>query len=139
MENLDLSDSLKSDLLETSRWGKFMAIVGFMSVGILLLLAFSLLFSGDLGGQMAGVSSLSIAVLYFVLGIVYLFPVYFLYKYSSQLKRALMGEDQYEFESAFRNLKKLFVFLGVVTAITLVFYTLAIIAVAVGGVIGKMV
>lgn len=135
--NLIITTALKSDLSETARWGKFMAIVGFVSVGFLLLLAFSLIFAGDISKQMSGVSGAVVSFFYFIVAIIYLFPVVFLFRYSNEMKRALEGDDQQKLEAAFGNLKKIFVFFGVVTAITLLFYVLAIIAMAVGGIIGN--
>lgn len=133
-----ITDPIKADLEETARWGKFMSIVGFISVGFLLLIAFSLLLVGNLGQELNGFSQAFIAGFYFVVAIIYVFPVVFLYRYSREMKRALIGEDRVELESAFGNLKKLFVFFGVVTALTLIIYALAIISVAAGGIIGNM-
>lgn len=141
MENASLivTNSVKADLSETAKWGKFISIVGFVSVGFLLLLAISLLFTGQAGEQMTGFSSAMISGFYFVMAIIYIVPVYFLFRYSNGMKKALNRDDQSELAAAFGNLKKLFVFLGIVTAITLLFYTLGIIAVIAGEMIGSMI
>lgn len=137
-QNLIITDSIKTDLYETAKWGKFMSIVGFVSVGFLLLMAFSLLFTGNLGQQFGGISQAFVSGFYFVIAIIYIFPVVFLYRYSKEIKKAMHGDDRVELENAFGNLKKLFVFFGIVTALTLLFYALAIISVAAGGFIGNM-
>ena len=131
--SLQLSEQIISYLNETRRWAKFLAIMGFVGVGLIVILALSI------GALVNFISSLSptplpfpaflLTVIYLLVALLYFFPVLYLYRFSTKMEFALTRKDQQELTSSFENLKSVFKFLGIMTIVVLTLYALAIIGV----------
>lgn len=130
-------------LYETSRWGKFLSIIGFVMCAIITVVA---LFAGSLIGTMVGTSVLSagaddslglgmagrgmlasmggvfFTILYLLIAILYFLPCLYIYNFSSKMKKALVSQDQFLLNASFKNLKACFRFLGILTLVFLGFY-----------------
>lgn len=63
-------------------------------------------------------------MIYALMGLLYFFPAYYLYKFSTQLKTALAAKDSETLTSAFENQKSLYKFMGIFMIIVLGFYVL---------------
>jgi hypothetical protein len=130
---------------DAARWAKFLAIVGFILCGIILLVA---IFAGSffagtfgrLGGEsgvngMAGVGAAGgafITIVYIIIAALYFFPCLYLYNFASKMQTALRSNDQEQLNNSFRNLKACYRFLGILMIIYLGFLALAIIFGALG-------
>ena len=119
-------------LKETSRWAKFLSIVGFVMVGLMILISLSIIGLGSSNAlleaslQNAGYSSpMMVGVIYLVMAVVSIFPYLYLFQFGSRMKAALDASDQDALNSAFSNLKSCFKFVGVFTIIMLAFLILA--------------
>ena len=132
--NMHISDEIKEYLIETAKWTKFLAIIGFIGIGLLILIAFfAKYFFGLLPLQtVQAVPIGTLSVIYFILAGVYFFPVNYLFKFSGNLKSALEIEDQEELTSAFRNLKSHYKFIGIFVAIVLSLYAMLFIMALLG-------
>ena len=123
---LSISKEIGNYLLETSKWGKFLAIIGYIGMGLLILLALFMMF---------GLSHLSpfsampypmgiFGFIYIIMAVIYYFPVTYLYKFSIQMKQGLLSNDSMTVSSGFQNLKSLFKFMGILTIVILSIYGL---------------
>lgn len=132
-----LNTEIKSYLAETAKWGYFLSIVGFIGIGLMVLAGlFMGTFMSTLGasaGAMGLISPMFITVLYLILAAVYFFPVLYLYKFSTQMKVALRSDNESELTSAFQNLKSLYKFMGILTAVVLGIYALLFVFGMIGG------
>lgn len=110
-------------LNETRSWGKFLAIVGFCFAALFVVLGFLVdsIFS-SLGQE--NPFSGYIGIMYALMGLLYFFPAYYLYKFSTQLKTALAAKDTETLTSAFENQKSLYKFMGIFMIIVIGFYVL---------------
>src|SRR5688572_23259299 len=103
-------------LKETGRWGKFLAIVGFCAVGLMVVGG---LFAGTIFSLMGSAPSdmpfpgFMLGVIYAVLGLLYFFPIYYLFKFSTNLKAALISRNNQLLDSAFENLKSHYKYIGI--------------------------
>ncbi|MFM6936016.1 MAG: DUF5362 family protein [Flavobacteriales bacterium] len=137
MENnqIIVSEQSKEFLLETAKWARFLSIVSFVALGIMALVGVSVSFSAFLFSNETNPSNAAFApalgILYIALGAVYFFPTIYLFRFSSQLKSAILEVDSETLESGFENLKSLFRFTGILTIVTLSFYALSILLVIV--------
>ena len=123
---LTVSPMASGYLNETGRWGKFLAILGFCFIGLMVLIG---LFAGSFVAQATGDGSIpgfAFTLLYLVIGALYFFPVYYLYKFSKQVRTALARKDNKELDSAFENLKSHYKFLGIAMIIVLAIYAVAL-------------
>lgn len=125
------SHEINDYLLETSKWGKFLAIVGYAGMGLLFLLGVAFIVGFSIFSSFSGVG-FPITIMgfaYILISVSYFFPMNYLYKFSSQVKQGLNSINQQTVTSGFENLKSLFKFMGIFTIVVLSIYALLIIAV----------
>jgi hypothetical protein len=119
---------INSYLLEASKWGQFLAIVGYVAMGLLVIVAIVMMFALSAISQFAGSGFPMglVGLVYVLLAVVYYFPVTYLYKFSVQMKQAILMQNEALLASGFKNLKSLFKFLGVLTIVMLSLYGLGL-------------
>ena len=119
-DDLNFNQPVRDFLSESARWGKFLAIVGFVIFGLglifPLLSTVGLMAMGPMGfGGFGGVAFLFFLL---ILGIFFL-PIYYLYNFSTKMQKALANEEQWALEQAFGSHKSLFKFYGILMIIVL--------------------
>ena len=123
---LYISDQSKNYLMETSKWAKFIAIIGFIGIGFMILAGvFMGAFMGsmanaseELGGWGTGFSAL-MSVFYIGIAILYLYPVLKLYQFADRTKNALIVNSTEGISLAVESQKSMFKFMGIMTIIVL--------------------
>jgi hypothetical protein len=135
---LSIDHESHSHLSETARWAKFLAIVGFVTCGLIAILSFfmgSILASTTLTPYSTSglgiVGGAFITILYLVIAVIYFFPCLFLYNFSVRLRAALRSNDQVKLNQSLKSQKTLFKYVGIMTIIILSFYALALVVVGV--------
>jgi glycosyltransferase involved in cell wall biosynthesis len=134
LRELTFSNDIKNYLNTTSKWATFLAILGFISIGFLVLAGISMTVFGTLLSDIAKNSSSAftnmlfpyIGIVYILFAVLYFFPSLYLYNFANKVKKALAINIQEELEESFKNLKKLFKFLGVMTIILISSYIILI-------------
>lgn len=129
---LEVEELSSRFLSETAKWGKFLAIVGFVLCGLIVIMA---LFVGALmgtafsqlegAGALGGGMSIFVTVLYLAIAVLYFFPCFYLFRFSTKMKKALNESNQVELTSSFENLKSCFKFMGIMTIVLLSLYAIA--------------
>lgn len=130
---LYISDQSKNYLLETSKWAKFIAIIGFIGIGFMILAG---VFIGAFMGSMASASeelgawgtgfSALMSVFYIGIAILYLYPVLKLYQFADRTKKALTVNSSEAMSLAFESQKSMFKFMGIMTIAVLGLYVILI-------------
>ncbi|MEI6947293.1 DUF5362 family protein [Paraflavisolibacter sp. H34] len=132
--SLTIDPQTKAHLVETSKWARFLAIVGLALSVLMVVAALFFMFSstgqtpaeGEYGNtsllQNVGAYAL-IPILFYAL--VTVFPLVFLLRFANKMRAALSGNDQRVLNESFHNLKACFRYLGIVTIIVLALYILA--------------
>lgn len=125
---------------ESAKWCYFLAIIGFVMIAFMLLAAVfmgSIMSMGNaMGGQsnpMLGPMQGMISVVYVVIAVIYFFPIYYLFKYASDMKAALRDRNEDLLTNAFGYLKSHHKFLGIMAIVILSLYVLAFIGIALVG------
>ncbi len=138
-----ITEEIKSYLYETAKWGKFLSIVGFIFLGLMVLGILSFLALGaslfsELGdaGAMGGMGMTFMILIYGLFIALYFFPTLYLYRFSTKMRTALDANDQQSLSESFMNMKSVFKFWGIFTAIIIGFYVLMFILSIVFGGIG---
>lgn len=132
-QNLELNQLAKEALRDGSKWTFFLSIVGFVGVGLMLIAAIFMAISlSDLPDESAILGSFGImknifSLFYFIMAGLYFIPVYYLYKYSTNMKTALQFGDSNLVAEAFVNLKSHHKFLGISVIVILSLYLLILI------------
>ena len=148
MENLDLLNNdlqvtpqAQSYLTESAKWGKFLAIIGFIFCGFMVVLAFLIpALLSQITQNSVSEASLSFSsstktimtVIYLILAIFLFFPCLYLYRFSVKMQVATKNISQENFDDALMNLKSMFKFYGTFTIAILSFYALIIIISIIG-------
>lgn len=126
---LQLNQSAKGFLKETSKWAYFLSILGFIGVGFVVLAA---VFSGALfanighynpsirGFGMLGGSF--ITALYLIVAALYFFPIYYLNRFASKANLAIKENNSELLATSFKYLKSHFKYIGVMALIILCLY-----------------
>ena len=139
MENnsLQLDHQAIEALRESAKWSMFLAIMGFIGVGLMVIAAifmgsvFAMIpdTSNGMGYNPIGAMKGFITILYLVLAGVYFFPVYYLYKYASGMKNALNFRNSNLVSNAFVSLKQHHKILGIMIIVLISLYVLFIIGI----------
>lgn len=134
--------SVALSYLETARkWSHFLAILGFIGAGLMILfgLMFSVIGSALTASEFRGpFPSMFIMVLYAVIGILYLFPSLYLYRFSTNLKAALATQEESRLTESLKNLGSFFSFVGIMTIVMMILVVLVIIGGIVLAIIGGL-
>jgi uncharacterized membrane protein len=126
--NFVLTDESESFLKETAKWAYFLSILGFIFIGLMVLLA---LFIGSImskfgamGDTIPIMGSMGgfITAIYLIIALIYFFPVYYLFQFSSKAKAAFKNSDNEQLNESFQYLKSHYKFVGVMALIFIVLY-----------------
>jgi MFS family permease len=123
-------DSLKN-LDTTRKWTMFLAILGFIGIGMLFAggifaAAFLTIFNSE--SSAVGIPESLVFIIILAFAMIYLFPVLYLFRFSKHTSAAVRNNDKEELRMAFKNLRKYFVFIGVMIIIVLTLYVVIFIA-----------
>jgi uncharacterized BrkB/YihY/UPF0761 family membrane protein len=87
---LHLNHTALDYLRESAKWSMFLAILGFIGIGFLALVAIIMTsvmsVMPDTPGPLGAVKGV-VSIFYLVIAVIYLFPVYYLYRYASNTKK----------------------------------------------------
>ena len=138
LEQLTLTSASKNFLKETAKWAFFLSIMGFIMIGLMLVFAiFANTIFDTVAKMQPGVPEylgMTMTITYFVLAIIYFFPVYYLMQFSNKMKKALQTKNDDTLANAFEVLKSHYKFIGVFTIITLSLYVLGIVVAMLGAI-----
>ncbi len=120
-----ITEEVKGYLLVTAKWCKFIAIVGFVGLGILALFGlFAMLGMPFMQRHNVYSASVLFGLVYVIFAVVYIFPLLYLYRFSVAMKNGVLSNDEVEMTSGFLNIKKLAKFTGILTIVVLGLYAL---------------
>ncbi len=123
-----------SYLLKAAKWGKFLAILGFIVCGLLIaggiMMSFVLnIVSDEMVPLNMPFPPVILSVIYILIAGIYLIPVIFLNSFSNNAIKAANLPSTENMTTSIKNLKNLFVFVGVSTVVILALYTIILIVV----------
>lgn len=131
---------------ETARWAKFLAIVGFVFVGLMVIASFFIgtvfssmnelnsVYPGTDMGMFGKGMGVFMTIFYLIFAAIYFFPCLFLYRFASKTQMAIRQEDTIGLSDGLKNMKNYFQFCGILMAIFLGLYALMF----VGGIFGGL-
>ena len=128
-ENLVIDWRSKEFLKETAKWTKFLAILGFVGIGLMVLGSLVMLFAPSSlmsNGDFPFGGKIFMMLLYLAFAVLYYFPISYLYQFSENTKKAIENNDNNAIRDAFEFLKSHYKFMGTLTIILLSFYAIVI-------------
>ena len=144
---LSIDQTSKSYLSEAAKWAKFLAIAGFIGLGLMVVygIYISLVlstamqeFEDGFGGGYStrGLGSTfgtGVIIIYIIIAVIAFFPLLFLLRFSKKMKTALDSNEQEILNDSFRNLKVYYQYVGVLTIIGLVLMLLSLLTAIMAG------
>ena len=125
---MQLSEQGKNHLMEASKWANFIAIVGFIAIGLLIVMSFSIgtIMANLPEGSLGGISPKFFSFFYLIMAGVYFIPVFFLFQFGQKTKQALLQEDHNLLTFGLKKLKSHYKFIGILFIILIAIYFLLI-------------
>ena len=138
---LQLNESAKGFLKEATKWAYFLSILGYIGIGFIVVAAVFagalFAFIGNLSREMNSFGAMGgsfISAFYLMIAAFYFFPVYYLNKFASNAKIALLDNDSKSLAASFEYLKSHYKFIGIMSLIILGLYALIMVFVVIAAV-----
>lgn len=135
-----ITEDMRSHIYETAKWANFLAIVGFVMSGIMIITAFTIgsaMTSNPQMATMVGTLGKLGSGLFTLIFLCYAFAIFYpsllMYKYSTKAKLGVLYGDQASLTEALGKMKSLFKFWGILALIMISFYLLIFILAAIVG------
>ena len=125
---MQLTDQAKKYLLEASKWANFIAIVGFIAIGLLIIMSFSIgsIMANLPEGSLGGLSPKFFSFFYLIAAGIYFIPVFFLFQFGQKTKQALLEDDHNLLTFGLKKLRSHYKFVGVLFIIFISLYLILI-------------
>ena len=126
---LKITSHMIDSMRSTRPWVMFLSVLGFISVGFMVLAAMIIMVVGSVLPQhFDGFPAALMGIMYIFMSFFYLVPSIYLFRYSSAIGRFLDSMAASEMESALSYQKSFWKFVGIVAIVMFVFAILGIIA-----------
>lgn len=130
-----LTPGMLEALKKTKPWVRFLSILGFLCAALMVIAGIGVSIAGAFLGRNQGKGVFEgpllivMAVLYVLLGVLYIFPSLYLFRYASAIGQALAAPSKSAaVEKALRQQKSFWKFAGVMTLVILLLYIPGIMA-----------
>jgi hypothetical protein len=131
---LIVTENMRSYIYETTKWASFLAIVGFVFTGLMVVSAFTVgsVMSTNpnltaLFGPAATLSPIGFTVLFLAYAFAIFYPSLLMFKYAQKAKLGVLFGEQVSLEEATSKMKSLFKYYGIVTIILISLYIILIV------------
>lgn len=119
-------------LRETAKWAKFLSILGLIGMGFYLLMVvlfflYSLGASTTYGNGFNTVAMLPLLITAIIVIALYIAPIWWLYKFGTNLTSALNTRNNDQLTTSFQFLKRHYKFIGIMAIVMLGLYILSFI------------
>lgn len=143
--NLQVTELVKSGLLEAAKWAKLISVISFIGLGLMVLMGF---FMGSImatslntiPGMSEQANPMGILgggffiIVYGLIALLYFFPIKYLFDFSNKVKQAIQIKDQQLFTEAIFKLKSHYKYIGILMIIMMSFYALILVFSIIGGI-----
>lgn len=122
VEQMTVAEEAKITLLSMSKWVKFLAILGFIAIGFLVINGIVILVNG-VGGRLTQVNPYlsflgsSLGLIYFALASLILYPNLKLLSFSRKAKLAVLSNDEMALTGALQDMRSYWKFMGILAII----------------------
>lgn len=122
--SISINDEIKDYFMESAKWAKFLSILGFVGLGLMVLISIVMIIFGALFNNYSnrGAQPALIAIIYIIMAVVYYFPIKNLYQFANGVKRGINANEQESFTAAIRNLKSHYKFIGILSIVIVSLY-----------------
>jgi hypothetical protein len=124
-------------LKETKPWVRLFSVLGFIGSAFLVIAALLMMVgAGFLGEEMQGAIGVGMGLAYLLFALLYIMPSLFLWRYASAIQTLLSSRRTADLDEALKQQKSFWRFLGIITAVLLCIYAVALVGLLVFGALG---
>lgn len=126
---IEIGPEILNNLNSTRKWTMFLSVLGFIFLGLLIVagLATSLFLTAFKTSEAnLGIPESFMLIIFIVVGAIYFFPVFFLFRFSRNTRDAIQNLDQQKLTKGFRNLRLYFTYIGIMVILVLSIYVVAL-------------
>lgn len=128
-QSIEIDHEGLAHLFETRKWTMFLSILGFVFIGLMILLSLAMLSIGSKGP----INGMFLFIMMLLMTGIYFFPIYYLFKFSALSKVALANSDSKMMSNALLYLKKHYRFMGIIAIVIVAIYALIFLFAAIAG------
>lgn len=128
---IEIGSETLNHLNSTWKWTMFLSILGFIFLGLLIIagvVTSTFLTAFKTQEANLGIPESLMIIVLIVIAAIYFFPVFFLFRFSRNIRDAIQNLDKRKLEKAFRNLKIYFTYIGILVIMVLSIYFVALLA-----------
>lgn len=128
---IEIGSEILNNLNSTRKWTTFLSVLGFIFLGLLIVAGLTTsLFLTTFKTQEAnlGIPESAMIIIFVVVGAIYFFPVFFLFRFSRKTRDAIQNLDSKKLLKGLNNLRLYFTYIGVMVIVVLSIYVVALIA-----------
>jgi hypothetical protein len=122
---IEISSEALDNLNVTRRWTTFLSVLGFIFLGLIIVagIATSLFLTVFKTQQTnLGIPESLMMVIFATIGVLCYFPVFFLFRFSKNIRDAIQNHDQRKLAKGFRNLRLFFAYFGILVILVISVY-----------------
>ncbi|TKC10829.1 hypothetical protein FA048_11710 [Pedobacter polaris] len=141
---LVVSEEMRSYIYEIAKWASFLAIIGFVFTGIMIISAFTVGAAINSNPQMLAIAtsmgslaSIVFTVFFLVIAFAIFYPSLLMFKYATKAKLGVLYGEQASLDEAMSKLKSLFKYWGIITIVYIALYILMIISTIMSGAVAS--
>lgn len=126
---IEIGPEILNNLNSTRKWTMFLSVLGFIFLGLLIFagLATSLfLTTFQTTEANLGIPESLMIIIFTVVAVIYFFPVFFLFRFSRNIRDAIQNLDKRKLEKGTRNLRLYFTYIGIMVIVVLSIYVVAL-------------
>ena len=129
-KSIEIGQESLNHLSTTRKWAMFLAIMGFIFLGIMLLAGviagvFLSAFRDNM--ESSGFTGIIMGIFFVIMSAVYFFPLLYLFRFSKYTAAAVQTLNKEDLYKAFKNLKSYFVYIGILIIVMLSMYVVLLI------------
>jgi hypothetical protein len=135
-----LTEKMLRYLKEASPWLRFIGIVGMIGCGLMAVagLITAIVMAVSFGESDQSSVWVITLLVYIPVGILMFFPALYTYNFGAKIRKYLFSNLDEDLESAFKNNKSLWKFIGILSIINLSLIPLTIIIAIIGGIVAAV-
>ncbi|HEX4959264.1 MAG TPA: DUF5362 family protein [Thermoanaerobaculia bacterium] len=128
-------------LRRTKPWVRFLSVMCFIGSALLVVFGLLLAVMGSalpamFGGSSNPIGGLSLGIVYLLLALLYIFPGLYLWRYANAIDSLVRYPQSLTLEEAMKHQTAFWRFVGILSAVMLVIYAVALVLVVVFGALG---
>lgn len=131
--NLNLTPAALKYLKTAARWAKFLALMGFVFVGLMILaglfigVIYNITESDMMMDQEMSIPSLLLSFLYISLAVILLIPNLFMNSFANKMVKSIEKRDEILVSKSFRSLKNWFLYFFLSVVVLIILYIVGLI------------